>query len=75
MVSQNQMTHEYLKRPSIDSTGRQSVSRSMAQHVSVDLEWQICGLAKPFNQLLGAVDGKRRLTLRQEHEIRMGTKP
>ena len=29
----------------------------------------LSGHAKPFNQLLGAVDGKRRLALGQEHEV------
>jgi hypothetical protein len=29
----------------------------------MDREWQLCGHAKPFNQLLGAVDGEWRLAL------------
>jgi hypothetical protein len=34
-----------------------------AQHVNMDREWQLSGLDKPFNQLLSAIDGKRRLAL------------
>jgi hypothetical protein len=30
----------------------QSLLTGGAQHVSMDLEWQLGGLAKPFNQLL-----------------------
>ena len=63
------MAHKGLQCPRIDSSCRQGVSSSMAQHVSVDLEWQLSGLAKPFNQLLSTVDGKRRLALGQEHEV------
>ena len=42
-----------------------------AGHVSVDRKWQLSGLAKPFNQLLSAVDGKGSLALGQEHEVRV----
>jgi hypothetical protein len=31
----------------------------MAQHVSMNREWKLRDLAKPFNQLLRAVDGQR----------------
>jgi hypothetical protein len=54
------MPHESLKRPCIDSTGGQSVASSMAQHVGMDREWQLGGLAKPLDQPLRAIDGKRR---------------
>ena len=63
------MAHECLQGPRIDSSGCQGVASSMPQHVSVDREWQLSGRPKPFNQLLGAVDGKRSLPLGQEHEI------
>ena len=53
------MAHKGLQCPRIDSAGCQGVSRSMAQHVSMYPEWQLSSLAKPFNQLLGAVDGMR----------------
>ena len=49
------MAHECLKSPCIDSTSRQGVSRSVAQHVSMDLEWQLSGHAEPFYELLGTV--------------------
>jgi len=65
------MAHEGLKRACIDSSTGQGVPSSVAQHVSVDREWQLSGHAKPFYQLLGAVDGKGRLSLGQEHEVRV----
>jgi hypothetical protein len=37
------MAHEGLERPCIDSTSRQGVAGSMAEHVSVDREWQLSG--------------------------------
>jgi hypothetical protein len=58
------MAHEGLQRSRIDSSGRQRVAGSVPQHVSMGREWQLGGLAKPFYELLGAVDGKRRLPLR-----------
>jgi len=57
------MAHKGLQRPRIDPASRQGVSGGMAQHVRMDREWQLSGLAKPFNQLLGTVDGKGRLAL------------
>jgi len=51
------MTHECLQRPCIDSTSRQGVASRMAQYVSMNWEWQLSGHAKPFYELLGAVDG------------------
>src|ERR1700756_1051418 len=63
-VRNRAMAHKGLKRPCVDSARRQGVSGSVPQHVGVDLEWQLSGFAKPFNQLLGTVDGKRRLPLR-----------
>jgi hypothetical protein len=54
------MAHERLQRPGIDPARRQSVPGSMAQHVRMDRERQLSRRAKPLNQLLGAVDGKRR---------------
>src|SRR3954454_18951205 len=65
------MAHEGLQCPRIDSTARQGVAGCMAQHVSMDREWQLSSDAKPFNQLLRAVDGKRCLALGQEHEVSM----
>jgi hypothetical protein len=53
------MAHECLQRPGIDSTACKGVPGSVPQHVSVDREWQLSGHAKPFYQLLRAVDGKR----------------
>jgi hypothetical protein len=35
------MAHERLQRSRIDSTSRQGVSGSMAQHVSMDRKWQL----------------------------------
>jgi hypothetical protein len=43
----------------------------MPQHVGVDREWQLSGLAKPLYELLGTVDRQRGLTLGQEHEVGM----
>jgi hypothetical protein len=63
------MAHEGLQRPGIDSTGRQGVTSSMPQHVGMYPEGQFGGLAKPFYELLGAVDRKGRLALGQEHKI------
>jgi len=51
------MAHEGLQRSRIDPSARQGVSSRMAQHVSMDREWQLSGRAKPFYELLGAVDG------------------
>ena len=50
------MAHERLQRSCIDSTGRQGVASGMSQHVGMDREWQLSGLAKPFYELLGAVE-------------------
>ena len=66
------MAHKGLQCPCIDSACRQGVSRSMAQHVSMDRERQLSGHAQPFYELLGTIDGEGRLALRQEHEICMG---
>jgi len=57
------MAHKGLQRPCIDSAGRQGVSRSVAQHVGMYLEWQLSGLAKPLYELLGTIDGEGRLAL------------
>jgi hypothetical protein len=35
----------------------------------MDRKWQLSGFAKPFYELLSAVDRKRRFPLGQEHEI------
>ena len=51
------MAHEDLQCTCIDSTARQGVAGSMPQHVGMDREWQLSGLAKPFYELLCAVDG------------------
>ena len=51
------MAHERLQCPGIDSTGRQGVASGVAEHVGVDREWQPSGLAKPFYELLCAIDG------------------
>jgi len=56
-VRDRAMAHECLQRPCIDSSGRQGVASGVAQHVSMDREWQLSGLAKPFYELLSAVDG------------------
>ena len=50
------MAHEGLQCPRIDSTSRQGVASGMSQHVSVDREWQLSGLAKPFYELLSTID-------------------
>jgi hypothetical protein len=42
------------------STRRQGVTSRVPQHVSMNREWQLSGLAKPFYKLLSAVDRKRR---------------
>ena len=48
-VRDRTMAHECLQRPGIDSSTGQGVPSSVAQHVSVDREWQLSGHAKPFN--------------------------
>jgi hypothetical protein len=55
-VRDRAMAHESLKHSCIDSSGRQGVSGSMAKHVSMNGEWHLCGQAKAFYELLGAVD-------------------
>ena len=62
-VCDRAMAHEGLKRACIDSPASQGVPSSMAQHVSMDRDWQLSSHAKPFNQLLSAIDGKGRLAL------------
>jgi hypothetical protein len=62
-VRDRAMAHKGLQRSRIDPAGRQGVPSSMAQHVRMDREWQLSKLAKAFNQLLRAVDGKGRLAL------------
>jgi len=54
------MANEGLQRPCIDSAGCQGVASSMPQHVSMDREWQLSGLAKPFYELLSAINRKWR---------------
>jgi hypothetical protein len=56
-VRDRAMAHECLKRSCIDSTGRQGVPGSVPQHVRMDREWQFGGHAKPFYELLSAIDG------------------
>jgi hypothetical protein len=41
----------------------------MPQHVRMDRKWKLRGVAKPFYELLGSVDGKRGFPLGQEHEV------
>jgi len=41
----------------------------MTEHVSVDREGQLSGLAKPLYELLSAIHGKRGFALRQEYEV------
>jgi hypothetical protein len=55
-VRDRAMAHEGLQRSRIDPACRQGVASSMPQHVSMDWEWQLSSLAKPFYELLGAVD-------------------
>jgi hypothetical protein len=50
------MAREGLKRPAIDSTGRQGLAINMPQHVRKDREWQLSGFAKPFYELVGGVE-------------------
>jgi hypothetical protein len=50
-------THECLKGACIDSAARQRVARRVPQHVGVDRECEAGGLAKPFYELLSAIDG------------------
>ena len=57
------MAHKGLQRSCIDSARGQGVPSGMAQHVSMDREWQVSSHTKPFNQLLGTVDGEGRLAL------------
>ena len=38
----------------------------------MDREWQLGGLAKAFNELLCAIDGKRGFPLGKEHEVGVG---
>jgi len=63
------VTHEGLQRSCLNPSARQGVTSGMAQHVRMDREGQLSGHAKPFNQLLGAVDGQGSLALGQEHEV------
>src|SRR4051794_22318838 len=55
-VGYRAVAHEGPQRSCIDSAGRQGVASSMAQHVSMYREGQLSGLAKPLNQLLGAIN-------------------
>src|SRR5215831_14615323 len=55
-VGDRAMAHEGLQGPRIDSTSRQGVASRMPEHVGMDREWQLSGHAKPFNQLLRAID-------------------
>jgi hypothetical protein len=48
-VRNRAMAHKGLKGTCIDSVTSQSIARSLAQHVSVDREWQLSGHTKPFN--------------------------
>jgi len=63
------MTHKSLQRSCIDFTSRQGVASSMPQHVRMDREWQLSGLAKPFYELLRAVttDHARWLAVTADH--------
>jgi hypothetical protein len=69
------MAHESLQRPRIDSPSRQGVASSMPQHVGMDREGQLGGLAKPFYELLRAIHGERSFPLGQEHEVGMWMLP
>jgi hypothetical protein len=53
------MPHEGLQRPCIDSTGRQGVASCMPQHVSMDREWQLSGLA---TMIIKAVNSAHTIT-------------
>ena len=48
-VRDRAMAHEGLKRACVDSSTSQGVPSRVAQHVSVDREWQLSSHAKPFN--------------------------
>jgi hypothetical protein len=48
-VRDKAMAHEGLKRTRIDPAAGQGVPGSVAQHVSVDREWQLSSHAKPLD--------------------------
>jgi len=58
--------HERLQRPGVDTATSERIAGCMAEHVRVDRERKVGGLAEPLDQLLGAVDRQRRLALAQE---------
>ena len=51
------MAHERLEGACIDAAASQGVARPVPQHVGVDRECEAGGLAKPFYELLSAIDG------------------
>jgi hypothetical protein len=55
-VGNRLVPHEGLQRPGIDAASRKRIAGRVPQHVSMDREWQPGGLAKPLNELLGAID-------------------
>ena len=55
------MAHERLQRAGIYAAPGKGIASAVAQHVDVDGKGQPGGLTKPFNELLGAIDGQRRV--------------
>ena len=53
------MPHERLQRAGVYPAPGKGISCAVAKHVDVDGKGQSGGLAKPFNELLGAIDGQR----------------
>jgi len=53
------MPHERLQRAGVYPAPGKGISCAVAKHVDVDGKGQSGGLAKPFNELLSAVDGQR----------------
>ena len=52
------MPHKRLERPGIDTSARKGISSAVAKRVDVNWEGKSSGLAKPFNELLSAIDGE-----------------
>src|SRR5262249_58530716 len=55
-IGDRPVSHEGLQGSGINTAPRKGIPGRVPQHVGMDREWQPGSLAKPLNELLGAVD-------------------
>ena len=65
------MTHDDLQRPRVHAAPCQGIASGVAKHMHVDGKFEASSPAKPFDELLCAIDGYRRPAFAEEEETAM----